>query len=40
MRYFEEKKVGVAGLQPTLISLDYIKLSTQNLHQISILSFL
>jgi hypothetical protein len=25
MRYFEEKKVGVAGLQPTLISLDYSK---------------
>ena len=23
---FEEKKVGVAGLQPTLISLDYSKL--------------
>jgi len=23
---YEEKKVGVAGLQPTLISLDYSKL--------------
>jgi len=26
MRNIKEKKVGVAGLQPTLISLDYSKL--------------
>jgi len=26
MGKYEEKKVGVAGLQPTLISLDYSKL--------------
>ena len=26
MRNFKEKNVGVAGLQPTLISLDYSKL--------------
>ena len=32
MGNIKEKKVEVAGLQPTLISLDYSKLLNQNLH--------
>jgi hypothetical protein len=32
MGNIKKKKVGVAGLKPTLNSLDYRKLSNQNLH--------